>query len=248
MHSISVRTVLLCLLLCTPLCAQQHESPTAKPKAPRTSTFLQSSPLNLSLIIQRPPKNNSATTIAELKQLHDIENVRTVQEVNEAKADDAEQDIFVYRSIFGSSFAPGNLPILAAFSADVHNEEGIAAESLKANCARPRPYQLDHSLHPICKVTTEANSYPSGHTLSGYLLGYTLAYLVPEKKDLILARTDEYAHNRLVCGVHYPSDVEASKTLASAMFGAMLLNPSFQQRLREAQKELQIRLIPVPSR
>jgi acid phosphatase (class A) len=225
-----------------PLCAQQHESPAAKPKAPRTSTFLQSSPLNLALIIQRPPKDNSATTIAELKQLHDIENLRTAQEVDKAKADDAEQDIFVYRSIFGSGFTPENLPILAAFSADVHNEEGIASEPLKADYARPRPYQLDRSLHPVCKVTQEANSYPSGHTLSGYLLGYTLSYMVPAKKDLILARTDEYAHNRLVCGVHYPSDVEASKTLASAMFGAMLLNPAFQQRLREAQKELQIRL------
>jgi acid phosphatase (class A) len=198
--------------------------------------FLQSSPLDLALIIERPPSNNSAVTLAELKQLHDIENVRTVQEANEAKADDVEQDIFVYRSIFGSGFTPGNL------SADVHNEEGIATEPLKAGYARPRPYQLDHSLHPICKVTTEANSYPSGHTLSGYLLGYTLAYLTPEKKDQILARTDEYAHNRLVCGVHYPSDVEASKALAAAMFGAMLLNPAFQQRLRDAQKELQTRL------
>jgi acid phosphatase (class A) len=242
MHSIPVRTALLGLLFCTPLCAQQRESPTAKPKAARTSMFLQSSPLDLALIIERPPGNNSAVTIAELKQLHDIENVRTVQEANEAKADDVEQDIFVYRSIFGSGFTPGNLPVLASLSADVHNEEGIATESLKADYARPRPYQLDHSLHPICKVTTEANSYPSGHTLSGYLLGYTLAYLSPEKKDLILARTDEYAHNRLVCGVHYPSDVEASKALAAAMFGAMLLNPAFQQRLRDAQKELQTRL------
>jgi acid phosphatase (class A) len=204
--------------------------------------FLQPSPLNLALIIERPPSNNSAVTIAELKQLHDIEKVRTVQEANEAKADDAEQDIFVYRSIFGSAFTPGNLPVLASLSADVHNEEGIATESLKADYARPRPYQLDPSLHPVCKVTTEANSYPSGHTLSGYLLGYTLAYLTPEKKDLILARTAEYAHNRLVCGVHYPSDVEASKNLAAAMFGSMLQNPAFQQRLRDAQKELHARL------
>jgi acid phosphatase (class A) len=204
--------------------------------------FLQPSPLNLSLIIERAPSNNSAVTLAELKQLHDIENLRTVQEANEAKADDVEEDIFIYRSIFGSGFTPENLPVLASLSADVHHEEGIAAESLKADYGRPRPYQLDHTLHPICKVTTEANSYPSGHALSGYLLGYTLAYLTPEKKDLILARTDEYAHNRLVCGVHYPSDIEASKTLAAAMFGAMLLNPAFQQRLRDAQNELQTRL------
>jgi hypothetical protein len=99
MHSIPIRTALLGLLFCTPLCAQQRESPIAKPKAARTSMFLQSSPLDLALIIERPPRNNSAVTIAELKQLHDIEKVRTVQEANEAKADDVEQDIFAYRSI-----------------------------------------------------------------------------------------------------------------------------------------------------
>jgi acid phosphatase (class A) len=242
MHPLPARTALLGLLFCTPLCAQHHESPIETPKAARTSMFLQSSPLDLALIIERPPRNNSAVTMAELKQLHEIEKVRTLQEANEAKADDAEQDIFIYRSIYGSWFTPGNLPVLASLSADVHNEEGIATASLKAGFARPRPYQLDPSLHPVCKLTTEANSYPSGHTLSGYLLGYTLAYLTPEKKDLILARTDEYAYNRLVCGVHYPSDVEASKALAAAMFGVMLLSPAFQQRLRDAQNELQTRL------
>jgi acid phosphatase (class A) len=230
------RTTLPGLLLFTTLSAQ--------PKAAPTSIFLSASPLHPALIIPGPPGDGSAATIAELKQLHEIQNTRTSQQVSQAQADDAEQDIFIYRSIFGSGFSPANLPVLASLSADLHHEEGVASASLKAGFARPRPYQLDRTLQPVCKTTTEANSYPSGHTLSGYLLGFTLAYLAPAKKDLILARTSEYAHNRLVCGVHYASDLEASKTLAAAMFGAMLLNPAFEQRIAQARKELESRLGP----
>jgi acid phosphatase (class A) len=199
-------------------------------------------------MISFPPANNSATTVEELKQLHAIETARTAQQTSQAQGDDVEEDIFVYRGIFGGGFTARNLPLLASLSTDVHNEEGVALAPLKSGFARPRPYQLDPSLHPVCKLTSAQNSYPSGHTLSGYLLGYTLAYLIPQKKDEILARTGEYAHNRLVCGVHYPSDIEASKILAAAMFGAMLEDPTFQRRLKAAQEELKNRLGLVPEK
>jgi acid phosphatase (class A) len=39
-----------------------------------------------------------------------------------------------------------------------------------------------------------------------------LIMMVPENRDAILTRADDYAHSRVVCGVHYPTDVEASKS------------------------------------
>ena len=102
---------------------------------------------------------------------------------------------------------------------------------------RPRPYQVDETLRPVCKTTTQHNAYPSGHTLSGYLLAFTLTEIVPEKSAEILARADDYAHNRLVCGVHTASDLEASRRVAYAMFGSMLEEPRFQQDLAAAREE-----------
>ena len=61
--------------------------------------------------------------------------------------------------------------------------------------------------------------------------------MVPEKSAEILARADEYAHNRLVCGVHTASDLEASRLVAYAMFGSMMQEPRFHQDLQAARAE-----------
>jgi len=41
--------------------------------------------------------------------------------------------------------------------------------------------------------------------------------MVPEKRTEILERADVYAHNRLVCGVHTASDLEASRRIAEKL-------------------------------
>jgi acid phosphatase (class A) len=65
-----------------------------------------------------------------------------------------------------------------------------------------------------------------------------LIEMVPEKRDAILARADEYARNRLVCGVHYPSDIQASKLVAYSIHSVMDTNPQFQKELAAARVEL----------
>lgn len=248
MRQLTPIPVLAGLLLCGAMCAQQagqpeiHNATKTQPKAARTSRFLDPSALDLNLFIGAPPTQDSPVTHSELRELHAIEQSRTSTQIAAAQADDAEQDIFIYRTLFGASFMPQNLPVLAALSADVHNVEGIASTPLKTVYSRPRPYQADKTLHPVCKLTEVPNSYPSGHTLSGYLEGFTLAELLPAHKDEILARTDDYAHNRLVCGVHYASDLVASRQLAAIVFGSMMSNPVFRQRLDAAREELHAKL------
>jgi acid phosphatase (class A) len=231
------------LLLCVPIFGQNTEA--AKPAAvvgASAAHLADLANLNLSLMLPEPPSSDSSTTRSELKELHRLESERTPAQAAAAKADDAEQDIFIFRTVFGPSFTPGNLPLLAKLSTAIHAEEGAASTPLKTAFARPRPYQADTTLHPICKLTAEPNSYPSGHTLTGYMLAFALVDIVPEKKSAILARADDYAHNRLVCGVHYPSDLDASRELAAAVFGSMSSNPVFIKDLAAARTELRIRL------
>lgn len=78
--------------------------------------------------------------------------------------------------------------------------------------------------------------------MSGYLEALTLASILPEKKDAIFARADDYAQNRLVCGVHYPSDVAAARLLAYALFALLADDPRFAAARFAAQSELRNRL------
>lgn len=223
----------LILLLCTSISAQAP----ATTKPARAAYFIDPKVIDMSLILPLPPSQDSETVKAELAELHKLEQTRTSEQVAAAKADDQEEDIFVFRTVLGDNFRPEELPLTAALSAHVHGDEPVASSSMKALFKRPRPYQFDSTLHPVCKTTTEPNSYPSGHTLSGYLEAFTLAQMVPEKRREILERADDYAHNRLVCGVHYPSDIAASRNAAYAVFGYMLGTPRFQMELAAARAE-----------
>lgn len=214
----------------------------AAPKAPKAAYFLDPKVMDLSLIVPPPPAQDSPTVKAELAELHAIELARTPVQEAAAKADDAEEDIFIFRTVLGPGFNAQDLPLTAVLGAHVHNDEPVASNPLKAGFSRPRPYQFDPTLHPVCKTTDQPNSYPSGHTLSGYLEAFTLAQLVPEKRREILERADDYAHNRLVCGVHYPSDTAASRALAYAAFGYMLATPRFQIELAAARAETRKKL------
>jgi acid phosphatase (class A) len=230
------------------LCGQtQAINPVAKEALSKTSAshasyYIDPASLHLDLILSPPPARDSATTAAELTELHRIEVARTAVQVAQAKADDQEEDIFLFETVLGPGFTAEALPITASLSAHVRKDESAASSPLKSTYRRPRPYQLDSTLHPVCAVNTEPTSYPSGHSLSGYLLAFTLVQLVPEKRQQIMDRADDYVHNRLICGVHYASDIEASRRVAYAIFGSMVASPNFQRDLAAAREETRRKL------
>jgi acid phosphatase (class A) len=216
----------------------------AKPAgaAPKPAYYIDPAVLDLAALVPDPPTVGSSAQKAELQQLHEIERSRTPEQVTAAKADEDEEDLFAYQSVLGAGFNPQALPLTAELGAHVKNEQSVAGSALKAVFQRPRPYQTDKTLHPVCGLTEAPNSYPSGHALTGYLEGLALAEMVPERRTEILARADDYAHNRLVCGVHYPSDIEASRRVAYVVFGYMMATPRFEHDLAAAKAEIRAKL------
>jgi acid phosphatase (class A) len=217
---------------------------TANSNAPSTHTayYLDPLPLHFDLILPLPPTRNSSVAAAELVELHRIEASRTPVQIAQAQVDDHEETIFIFKSVIGAQFTAEEFPVTAELSAHIRKDEGLAGGSLKNIYRRPRPYQVDNTLHPVCPVTSEPTSYPSGHSLSGYLLALALVQLVPEKRQQIFDRADEYVHNRLICGVHYPSDIEASRKLAYSVFGSLAVSPRFQHDLAAAREETRRKL------
>ena len=215
-----------------------------KPAAAAANTpyYYNETGLNLVVMVPPPPTADSAANKADLAELHQIEQARTPEQVAAAKRDEEEKDIFAFKTVLGPDFNPEALPLTAELGAHVKNEQSVAGDKLKAMFPRVRPYNADKTLHPVCAVTDQANSYPSGDALTGYLEAFTLIQMVPEKRFAILARADDYAHNRLVCGVHYPSDIEESRRVALLIFGYMMATPRFQQDLAAAKAEAREKL------
>jgi acid phosphatase (class A) len=208
----------------------------------RTPSFVSADQTNAFTVLPKPPAADSWVTKEELAELHRLQTTRTKEQVERAMADDVEESIFIFAKQIGPGFNAAALPITAAFSKRVKNDEGINAAPAKKGFARIRPYNLDKTLTPVCKTKTIDDAYPSGHTTTGYLMALTLIDMVPEKRDEILARADDYANNRLVCGVHYRSDLPASRLLAYRIHAVMGTNPQYQTELAAARAELRAAL------
>jgi len=138
---------------------------------------------------------------------------------------------------FGPDFALKNLPRVAALFQNVDAVVHPVVESAKKDWARPRPFLQDSRVHPPIDLPKNA-SYPSGHSTVGCLDALILAQLAPDLKDQLLARGRQIGDDRIIAGVHFPSDVEAGRTLANDLFAKLMASPAFLADLAQARVEI----------
>ncbi|KQW63996.1 phosphatase PAP2 family protein [Variovorax sp. Root411] len=99
------------------------------------------------------------------------------------------------------------------------------------------PVQAERSIADL-EQSVSSGSYPSGHSTFAYLAGIVLAEMVPEKRAQIFARASEFGENRVLGGVHYPSDIEAGRRLATMIAVLIQGNPAYQGDFAAAREEL----------
>lgn len=208
--------------------------------APRKPIFLSPDQLDLTKILPAPAPEGSAKALAELAEVHRLQETRNADLIAHARADDAEEDMFVFRNVLGDRFRAEALPQTLLLSTHLHNDEGIFGNVAKNRFQRLRPFNFDNTVKPVCKTNANVKDYgyPSGHALTGYLEALALVQMVPEKREAILARADDYAESRVVCGVHYPADAVASKLAAYSMMSLMMNNTQFRAELEAARAEV----------
>jgi acid phosphatase (class A) len=136
----------------------------------------------------------------------------------------------------GAASARATTMLLERASADLFPLVGASKDFYR----RPRPYLVEN--RPLCIVPTEGltrgGSYPSGHSAAGWLYGLLLAETVPEHASAILARARAFGESRVVCGVHYLSDIEGGRTLATALVATLAANDDFTADLAAARREI----------
>ena len=121
-------------------------------------------------------------------------------------------------------------PRLVALLTRVLHDADEAAELAKARMPRSRPVAVD-SGRRACQVLSEAgrtsNAYPSGSASVGAAYGAVMAVLAPDRAEAVDRIGHEIAVSRMVCGVHYPSDVVAGEALGRQLFDALTGSSAF---------------------
>ena len=146
--------------------------------------------------------------------------------------------IYRFADTLGQSFSAERLPKLDAFFKRVFNDSRMLVLTSKDVWDRPRPYVVSTQVETVGASPNAPGSYPSGHAIFGYLSAILLANMVPEKAAALYARGDQYGANRVIAGVHFPSDLEAGRMAATAIAAGLMQNPQFQSEFEGAKAEL----------
>ena len=153
-----------------------------------------------------------------------------------------------FAGAFGGPINGGKSPLLVNLLNRVEQDVQSVAFSAKSYYNRPRPFQrfqMDHvcgsETAPAPEVPLKGgSSYPSGHTSFGWAAVLILAEVAPENASQLLARGREYGESRIVCAVHYPSDVVGGQLVADAVVRTLYSSPEFRRDLGCAREEHRI--------
>ena len=72
----------------------------------------------------------------------------------------------------------------------------------------------------------------------GWLWALALADVAPERSQVLLARGRDYGESRIVCNVHWRSDVIAGRDLADLVAPQLRGNPDYQRDVAAARREI----------
>lgn len=189
-------------------------------------------------LIGPAPAAESARAAADRLAMHpQVSEDRLAQ----ARADQAWSPWLAMHPVFGDAFTEERLPRTARVFEDVLHALSPAVGAAKDANNRRRPVRDDPSVlqcDPLDERTLNQSSYPSGHAAGGWAWALVLAELAPSRADAVLQRGRDYGDSRVICGFHYPSDIDASRVLAAGVIARLHADSSFRRDMDAARREI----------
>lgn len=164
-----------------------------------------------SLMNTPPPKNASLTTNFELNYLQSLpqlpEKVEYYDNIKRVFKDVCMENGIEYPKNLVKSLIKESKPIIT---------------KLKYHYNRPRPYvlakQYNINLDVVDMDSTDSPSYPSGHTIQAWLVGYVLSTKNNIGNDSFYRAANNISWSRMIGRVHFPSDVKFGKYIGKRLF------------------------------
>ena len=147
--------------------------------------------------------------------------------------------------VIGAETTPRLNELLRRAAADM----ALGSMPVKRQYQRQRPFMVNGEA--TCTPQDEAmlrqdGSYPSGHSAIGYGWGLLMAELVPDRAALLVARGRAFGDSRRICNVHWLSDVEEGRVIATAVVARLHADTAFQRDLKKARDEIAKRRSKLP--
>lgn len=198
-----------------------------------------------SLALLPPPPANGSTALAA-----DQEAYRTTRPLlNTPRGVQAAQDADlkfpqaaeVFSCALDAPISEESMPNLYMLLRRSGTDAGYAPYAAKNHYQRTRPFIVNKETS--CTPQEESKlandgSYPSSHSSIGWAWALILTEIAPDRADAILARGYAFGQSRVICGVHWQSDVTTGRVVAAGVVAKLHTDPVFRAQLEAAKKEL----------
>jgi acid phosphatase (class A) len=240
-------------------------APGAAPAA-SSAAYVRSSQADLINLLPPPPEDRSAAARADLQAVLDAQHAAHERHLVEHAVGDAQTSCARFSDVVGAALTEApNAPVLAFLNRAAQDGAAMTGP-VKQYWHRLRPYALSEQVERLADVSPDAPlavtarsacgpnvqlpsrevaaqalarvSYPSGHSAFGTVCAILLADMVPEKRAELFDRGRDYGHSRLVVGAHFPTDVEAGRTVGTVAVALMMENAQFERDYGEARARL----------
>lgn len=198
-----------------------------------------------------PPQLGADAALGDLYAFHHTRALEGTDRWKLAQHDDAYDVALVmgdFDCALGAKLTPANAPKLAALLEKMQRDTAGVVGPIKRVYRRARPIEGNDA--PFCmdrKDYKGSYSYPSGHATMSSAFALVLVELAPDRANEIMARGRAYAESRVVCGAHWPTDIEAGRIAGAATVAALHADAAFRADLDAARAEVaRLRAHPEP--
>ena len=194
--------------------------------------------------VSPPPALDSEQDKADVALFRDINAAANTARWEIAVADDAS----VYdRFAEALSIPPdrAHLPALVRLLNRVSEDVLAVTSEAKKRFARPRPMQR-FALKRVCGYASppkpevspsKGSSYPSGHASVSWATALVMIEVAPARAQHLISRAVSFGNSRIVCGLHFPADIEAGHFIGAGIVGRLFGDPVFRRDLLCAKRE-----------
>lgn len=230
-NTLALSGLMLALALAAPAQAQQRAY----------LIWLDAAKIDVAKVMGLPPSQNSPEHKAEFDRVLQISSARTPEREKQAIADQY-QTLNAFLNGMDHAYVDGTHRETRLLMREAQVELAILLKSVNRLTSRTRPFQMWNRVRvkPCPGGRPDGTSFPSAHAATAALYATLLSEAVPEFADKFEERVKSYDESRLVCGFHYPTDLEAGDKIGRVVARALLADRTFRVRFDETRPETRL--------
>lgn len=206
------------------------------------------------LLVPPPPAAGSAALEADLQVYRSMRRLQHTPRWRLAASDanvGFPHAAGTFSCALGVPIAPSTMPSLYRVLQRSLIDAGQSTLAAKEKYQRERPFTLFDD--PVCvpddvAVLRKNGGYPSGHASAGWTWALILTEIAPERAGPLLRRGLEFGQSRVVCGVHWQSDVDTAQLVGSAVYARLHADAEFNADMAAARQEYARALVAGPTK